>query len=533
MGEIVVFSKGKCPHCIDAKALLSELEIPYTDIDIEDDVKNSMLMSLVSQRHTVPQIFFNNDHVGGAAELKALDRDKIKARATQALEEADAPAFLSASYSPEQLQTAIVPIKDILEPHIQFDPTTIPEYDAVRLWYRTMFGFLCNCYDHMVLRPEPMALWMGALSSMMSLVEKQTNIYFGMSCLATAFAANCSYCSAHGADLSMKYGGQAPENIKALFDFLQGDVELDQLPFEDRLKAVVNLSAGMTTQSVSDADMQQAAAAVGADNLRDLVTSVGAMGGIMGFLNRWNDLIGVEIEASIKQTIDQSALATDWEWGTHDTEDQANRHDYRDQQPALTGPPTPEQFKALTDQVRENVFAELAPLHEKYASFDSELLPAWVGDYPEAHAVKSVGAMYHAAFNVGDLDPETKHLATYVLALGSNQPEMAADERRIAELVSQDPERLPSKLTELESYATSGELPQNSVLSPAEIVAMRVARVAQVFPHEVRGELVTELDHELTPEQIVELVVALAVAGMGQRWLNINKAYARYLSVKR
>ena len=528
MGEIVVFSKSKCPHCVDAKGLLGELDIPYTEIDIEDDVQNSMLMSLVSQRHTVPQIFFNDEHIGGAAELQALGPDAVKSRATQALNAPEPPAFLSDNYSPEQLQAAIVPIKDILEPHIQFEPSSIPEYAAVRLWYRTMFGFLCNCYDHMVLRPEPMALWMGALSSMMSLVEKQTNVYFGMSCLATAFAANCSYCSAHGADLSMKYGGQAPENIKALFDFLQGDLSLEELPFEDRLKAVVNLSAGMTTQSVSQADMQQAAEAVGKENLRGLVTSVGAMGGIMGFLNRWNDLIGVEIEASIKQSIDQSALAADWEWGTHDTEDQANRYDYRDQQPQMSGPPTPEQFKALTDQVRENVFAELAPLFEKYAGYDAALLPAWIGEYPEAHAVQSVSAMYHASFNTGDLDPETKHLAAYVLALGSNHPEMAADEKRLAQLVSQDPERLASKLAELESYATGGELPEHTVLSPAEVVAMRLARVAQVFPHEVRGELVTELDRELTPAQIVELVVALAVAGMGQRWLNINQAYARY-----
>ena len=66
MGQIVVFSKSKCSHCIEAKSLLSELDIPFTDIDIEADINNSMLMSLASKRHTVPQIFFNNDHIGGA-----------------------------------------------------------------------------------------------------------------------------------------------------------------------------------------------------------------------------------------------------------------------------------------------------------------------------------------------------------------------------------------------------------------------------------------------------------------------------------
>ena len=67
-----------------------------------------------------------------------------------------------------------------------------------------------------------MALFIGALSSMMSLVGKQIGVTSASAVSSTAFAANCSYCSAHGADLSMKYAGQAPDDVKALFDFLQG-----------------------------------------------------------------------------------------------------------------------------------------------------------------------------------------------------------------------------------------------------------------------------------------------------------------------
>ena len=528
MGQIVVFSKSQCPHCVEAKGLLAELEIPFTEIDIGTDVQSSMLMSVASHRHTVPQIFFNDEHIGGADDLKRLDHDTIRQRAQQALSAASAPAFLSAAYSQEELQAAIVPIKDILDPHLPADPTALPEYNAVQIWYRSMFGFLCNLYDQMSLAPEPMALFIGALSSMMSLVDKQIGQYFGMSCLSTAFAANCSYCSAHGADLSMKYGGQAPDNIQALFDFLQGRKSLDELPFEPRLKTIANLSSKMTTQAIGPADIQQARDAMGVDQLQDMIHSVGSMGCIMGFLNRFNDLVGVEIEASIKETIDNSPLAADWDWGTHDTPDHANRHDYRDQQPQPEGPPSPAQFKEIVHRVLGEVFEELEPLHAKYGAFDQHLLPAWISSYPEAHAIQSVGALYQAAFNAGTLAPETKHLAAYVLARGTNHPVMAADERRIALLVSEDSDRLESKLSELDAYATGGELAANTVLTPAEVAAARLARVSQSFPHEVRGELVLELDRVLEPAQIVELVVALAVAGMGQRWVNIHKAYSDY-----
>jgi len=57
MGQIIVFSESQCPHCVEAKGLLADLEVPFTEIDIGANVRDSMLMSLVSKRHTVPQIF--------------------------------------------------------------------------------------------------------------------------------------------------------------------------------------------------------------------------------------------------------------------------------------------------------------------------------------------------------------------------------------------------------------------------------------------------------------------------------------------
>lgn len=529
MGQIIVFSKSSCRHCNEAKALLTELGIPFSNIDIEDDISNSMLMSLASKRHTVPQIFFNDNHIGGADELKRLHRDVIVSLAEQALREEKPPVFITTPYTQEQLQQAVIPIKDILDPHLPEDPTALPEYNAVRIWYSNMFGFLCNLYDQMSLKPEPMALFIGALSSMMSLVEKQVGMHFGISCLSTAFAANCAYCSAHGADLSMKYAGETAENIKQLSDFLRQRKTLDELPFDERLKAIINLSAHMTTQDISREDIEQARAAYGDDKLQEMMHSVGGMGCIMGFLNRFNDLIGVEIEASIKQSIDNSALAAEWEWGTHGTEDTLNRHDYRDQQPAPAGPPSKQQFRQLIEHVMTEVFTELEPLHARYGAFDQQLLPKWIDSYPEAHAIKSVSALYQASFNAGAIESETKHLAAYVLALGSRHPEMADDERRIAGLVSADAEKLQLKLIELQSYALGGELPAETVLTPAENVAMQLARVSQTFPHEVHGDLVVALARELSPEQIVELVLALSVVGMGQRWININKAFVSYV----
>ena len=80
MGQVIVFSKTECPHCIEAKDILNGFDIPFTEINIQDDLQSSMLMSYASKRHTVPQIFFNDHHIGGYDDMAGLDRnDKLDA----------------------------------------------------------------------------------------------------------------------------------------------------------------------------------------------------------------------------------------------------------------------------------------------------------------------------------------------------------------------------------------------------------------------------------------------------------------------
>jgi alkylhydroperoxidase family enzyme len=494
MGQVVVFSKTRCPHC----------------------------------SHTVPQIFFNDTHIGGAHELQQLNADAVKEMAKEALSAVNDPAFLSDSLSAEELRNAVIPIKDFLDPHLPADFVNLPDYKAVALWYSQMFGFLCNCYDQMTLKPEPMSLFIPVLSSMMEQVAKAVGPEgFGLTCMATAFAADCAYCAAHGADLTMKYGGHSDQKIKQLYDYLRGDIELQDLPFDDELKVIVLLAARTSTQSVTQQDMDYARSVFGIESLRQTCESIASMCGIMGFLNRWNDLIGVEIEASIKQTIDNSALAAQWDWGTHDTEDDENRHVFRDPE-ADVPPPSAEQFRQLTKKVRDDVFAEREDIIAKYQQYDQALLPAWIAILPNEDTSRSTSAFYHACLNEGELSSELKHLASYAMLSGAAYPEMAAEEKRIAASVCSDRENFELRFDAIEKLA-AGQAVKGDILSDAEVAAIKLARQAQRFPHVVRGELVVELARQFSPAQIVELVMALAVNGIGQRWVGIDKPFNAYL----
>ena len=86
------------------------------DINIEVDLRNSMLMSYVSKRHTVPQIFFGEEHIGGAIELKSLSEEEIRNQANFALSASEAPSFLYDDYATlTELQAATFQREDTQE----------------------------------------------------------------------------------------------------------------------------------------------------------------------------------------------------------------------------------------------------------------------------------------------------------------------------------------------------------------------------------------------------------------------------------
>ena len=63
-----------CPYCQRAKSLLTQKNVVFSEINIEDDAALREEMMARSNRRTVPQIFIGDKHVGGCDDLFALDR---------------------------------------------------------------------------------------------------------------------------------------------------------------------------------------------------------------------------------------------------------------------------------------------------------------------------------------------------------------------------------------------------------------------------------------------------------------------------
>jgi len=68
--EAIVWSKGTCPFCEQAKLLLTQQGIVFEERRIGEGYTREQLLEAVPTARTVPQIFLNNEHIGGFTELK-------------------------------------------------------------------------------------------------------------------------------------------------------------------------------------------------------------------------------------------------------------------------------------------------------------------------------------------------------------------------------------------------------------------------------------------------------------------------------
>ena len=68
--KALIWSKYNCPFCDQAKALLNMKGIEFEEKKIGDGYTKEDLLEAVPTARTVPQIFLDDELVGGFTELK-------------------------------------------------------------------------------------------------------------------------------------------------------------------------------------------------------------------------------------------------------------------------------------------------------------------------------------------------------------------------------------------------------------------------------------------------------------------------------
>ena len=77
MAKVEIYTWQYCPFCIRAKALLDQKGINYQEYSIDGDQEaRSIMVDRANGRKTVPQIFINDEGIGGCEELYSLESSK-------------------------------------------------------------------------------------------------------------------------------------------------------------------------------------------------------------------------------------------------------------------------------------------------------------------------------------------------------------------------------------------------------------------------------------------------------------------------
>jgi glutaredoxin 3 len=69
--KAIVWSKNNCPFCVQAKALLELRGIEYEERNVSTDWTREQLLEAVPNARTLPQIFLDDQHIGGFTDLRA------------------------------------------------------------------------------------------------------------------------------------------------------------------------------------------------------------------------------------------------------------------------------------------------------------------------------------------------------------------------------------------------------------------------------------------------------------------------------
>lgn len=73
MAKIIIYTSAWCPYCMKAKQLLTLKGVGFQEITVDGKPEVRAEMKEKAGKNTVPQIWINDQHIGGCDDLFALE----------------------------------------------------------------------------------------------------------------------------------------------------------------------------------------------------------------------------------------------------------------------------------------------------------------------------------------------------------------------------------------------------------------------------------------------------------------------------
>jgi glutaredoxin len=426
---IHIFTKPNCSYCAQAKRLLNQAGLPYTEHDVNASKRNADASVYFSGVETVPQIFFGNCHINGSEELAVLYEANQLTELAKATVGSQLPMD---DYSNEELARGAedVPLRTVI-PESDGTKDDDPEQWPILHFYKQFFGFWPNCFYYMHHWSEAYKLFVYCHNASAINEAKQVigaPMMFAAS-YTTSNAHGCNYCQIHSAAIGGENSLGVVKQIKAT---RQGKGS-DNNPFGSFEVALADLAANATKNQVDQKQIDNIyrlanQAQIPPEKLQAKVTNIAMIAAAFGFLNVFNDLTSVEAESEWAQQAENQVGIS------------AGRHGVsQNWQPTNLDHDLPEEKFSLEDMVAkyQSIVAEAGGV-EPYAKQELGLIPNWIESWPEqtrdCHVYLYSEIMQDRPHS--PISSELKHLMARVSAIAKGHDYLAAVEGYLAHKVN-------------------------------------------------------------------------------------------------
>ncbi len=526
INPIQIFTKPDCPYCKNGKAVLDEKDLAYDEHDVTADDRTADLSVYLSGVSTVPQIFVGSKHVNGSGDLEALSEHK---RLLPLLYQANSPM------DTESLEAGVLAsgAKDYVLRE------AIPEHDGSRSgderdWpilhmYKEFFGFWPNCFYYQYHWPEVAYRQfvychnVGAIGGGKKVLGAPVMNALGY---ATSNAHGCNYCQVHSASVG---GEESVGYAKGIEMAREGDFSGEFGPFE---AALADLVAKASTNTVTSDDVARAKGYAGEARFSKLpgdanIAAASMIAAAFGFLNVFNDLTGVKVEAGWAEKAEDGAGI---ETGRHgsSTERESSNLDYE----------LPEGGPSMAHMVAH--YAKdvvLAGGPQRYMKKHVGLKTSWVAEWPlplrPNHVRFYVSVMTDEEADGVRIAPELKHLMARVSHVAKGNDYMAAVEGWLAWNAAGRSQGAVQRVRYVFDAATrfDDEADGGSSNADGDIVddlfddreraALKLAWLSAQTPLTTPKRFVDPAIKHFNPTELVHLITVCSLASMLQRFTAI------------
>ena len=514
--RIQIFTKPDCPYCARVKSIMAEANLPYDEHDVTASERIADLSVFLSGGSTVPQVFVGERHVGGSTEVAALHAAgrlvPLVAAARGGLDlEGPSDEDLRRGAEDFALRRVI--------PEVDGSRSEVPEDRPILRLYKEFFGFWPNCFYYQCHWPEVAYRQFvychnaGAIGAGREVLGPPVMNALGY---ATSNAHGCDYCQVHSASV----GGDESAAFARQIDAARAGEVSDGNPFGPFEAALAELVAHASTNAVTRDDLARVQGTADQARFTRLpvqanVEAASMIAGAFGFLNVFNDLTGVKVEAEWAQKAqDGAGIGTGRHGASEDRASSSLDHDIPEGGPTVAS--------MMAHYGRDAV---LAGGPARYARKHLGLEPAWMAAWPlplrPLHARFYVGVMTDEDAGGVAIAPELKHLMARVSHIAKGHDYLAAAEGWLAWHAAGETGRAVERVRACQEAATGRGV--ESLFDEAERAALRLAWVSAQTPLTTPYRFVEAAIERYGPTELVHLITVCAMASMIQRFAAIAR----------